>query len=291
LIAIENFSFERERPAGGKPFVVRGEAFLPDSPQATILILHGFKGFAHFAHFPYLARKSAEAGMRAITFDFSGSGIGPDRENFTALEEFETNTYTQELADIDQVIAEAMRREWITRERGYGLMGLSRGGGVALRRAARDPMVKAVATWNAISTTVRWSAEARDDWRRRGYVDIENARTKQVMRLGMALLAEVETLCNTELDVAAAAARIRVPWLIVHGEVDETVPVAEGQQLRDLSRSVSTFWKVEGGNHGFGGKHPLTEIPPLLDLVVRGTVSFFADNLGVSATRRSSAAM
>jgi pimeloyl-ACP methyl ester carboxylesterase len=291
LISIENFQIERKRPEGGKPLVIRGEVFLPDAPQATIVILHGFKGFAHFAHFPYLARKAADAGIRAVTFDFSGSGIGPDRENFTALEEFQTNTFRQELADVEQVISESVRRGWITRERGYGLMGHSRGGGVAILRTARDPRVKALATWNAVSTTVRWSAEARDDWRRRGYVDIENARTKQMMRLGTALLDEVESLSSTELDIAAAAARIRVPWLIVHGEADETVPVAEGQQLRDLSRSVSTFWKVEGGNHGFGGKHPLTEVPPLLDMVVRGTVNFFADNLGVSAPRRSSEAV
>jgi pimeloyl-ACP methyl ester carboxylesterase len=291
LISIENFEIERERPQGGKPLIIRGEVFHAESAQATIVILHGFKGFAHFAHFPYLARKAAEAGISAVTFDFSGSGIGTDRENFTALDEFETNTFRQELADVDQVIAESMRREWITRERGYGLMGHSRGGGVAILRAARDPLVKALATWNSISTTVRWSAEARDDWRRRGYVDIENARTKQMMRLGTPLLDEVESLSTSELNIAAAAARIRVPWLIVHGEADETVPVAEGQQLRDLSRSVSTLWKVEGGNHGFGGKHPLTEIPPLLDMVVRGTVNFFADNLGVSAARRSSAAV
>ncbi|HEY8163958.1 MAG TPA: alpha/beta fold hydrolase [Gemmatimonadaceae bacterium] len=291
MISIENFQIERKRPEGGKPLVIRGEVFLPDAPQATIVILHGFKGFAHFAHFPYLARKAADAGIRAVTFDFSGSGIGPDRENFTALEEFQTNTFRQELADVEQVISESVRRGWITRERGYGLMGHSRGGGVAILRTARDPRVKALATWNAVSTTVRWSAEARDDWRRRGYVDIENARTKQMMRLGTALLDEVESLSSTELDIAAAAARIRVPWLIVHGEADETVPVAEGQQLRDLSRSVSTFWKVEGGNHGFGGKHPLTEVPPLLDMVVRGTVNFFADNLGVSAPRRSSEAV
>jgi pimeloyl-ACP methyl ester carboxylesterase len=291
LITPEEFTLERERPGGGKPLVVRGEAFLPDGARTTLVILHGFKGFAHFAHFPYLARKAAEAGMRAITFDFSGSGVGADRENFTALEEFQTNTFRQELADVDQLVAESIRRGWIKKDRGYGLMGHSRGGAVAILRAARDPMVKALVTWNAISTTLRWSPEARDDWRRRGYVDIENARTKQMMRLGTALLDEVEALGNSELDVAAAAARIRVPWLIVHGDADETVPVAEGQQLRDLSRAVSTFWKVEGGNHMFGGKHPLNEIPATLDLVVDGTVRFFAEHLGVSTTRRATQAV
>jgi hypothetical protein len=68
------------------PLIIRGEARLPDKAVGSVVICHGFKGFAHFAFFPYLAEKLAESGLRAITFDFSGSGIGEDRENFTNKE-------------------------------------------------------------------------------------------------------------------------------------------------------------------------------------------------------------
>src|SRR6476619_6105291 len=142
---IEEFELSRPRPASSseKPFIVRGETYHPDNdPLGTVVICHGFKGFAHWAFFPYLGRSLAENGMRAITFDFSGNAVGTDRENFTELEEFETNTLTQELADLEQVIAEARKRGWI--EGGFGLFGHSRGGGVAILHAGFDEDVRAL---------------------------------------------------------------------------------------------------------------------------------------------------
>jgi len=279
---VEQFELTRERPRknGEKPFVVRGEAYHPenrDAPVGTVIICHGFKGFAHWAFFPYLARSLAENGMRAITFDFSGNGVGEDRENFSELEEFETNTFTQELSDLGQVIAEARRRGWI--EWGFGLFGHSRGGGVAILHAAFDEDVKALVTWASISKVRRWSDEDVKMWRNRGYTDILNSRTGQTMRMGTALLDEVEALENKRLDIPLAARRIGVPWLIVHGDADETVKVEEGQRLADLSPGFGQLWTVEGGNHAFGASHPVVDPPPTLALVVRGTVGFFAEHL------------
>lgn len=283
MIRTDQFELSRERPSGGKPLFVRGEAFHPNTGSSdangsgTVVICHGFKGFAHWAFFPYLARAIAEAGMRAITFDFSGSGVGPDRENFSALEEFETNTYTQELADLDQVIAEARKRSWI--EGGFGLFGHSRGGGTAILHTSADPNVKALVTWAAISRVRRMSEDDIRAWRERGYTDILNSRTRQNMRLGTALLDEIEAFENTKLNIPAAAKKISVPWLIVHGDADETVPLADGEKLAELSPGFGTLWSVEGGNHGFSATHPVIEPAPTLSLVVRGTVSFFAEHL------------
>ncbi len=281
MIETEQFELSRERPGGGKPLVVRGEAYHPDPATRTgrtVVICHGFKGFAHWAFFPYLARELAKSGMRAITFDISGSGIGPDRENFSQLEEFATNTFTQELSDLDQVIAEARGRRWL--QNGFGLFGHSRGGGVAILHAGHDRNVKALVTWAAISSPFRWSDSDVAAWRQRGYTDIHNSRTGQDMRLSTAILNEVESLGKTKLDISSAARRIAVPWLIVHGDADETVPLKEGELLNDLSPGRATLWKVEGGNHGFGASHPVTDAPEILALVTRGTVAFFSEHLG-----------
>ncbi len=288
MIQTEQFEMSRERPRGGKPLAVRGEAYHPESGggggeaggSGTVVICHGFKGFAHWAFFPYLARAIAEHGMRAVTFDFSGSGVGEDRENFSTLEEFRTNTFTQELTDLDQVIAESHRRGWI--DHSFGLFGHSRGGGVAILHASLDREVKALVTWAAISTTFRWPRPQVAEWRGRGYTDIHNARTGQNMRLGTAILDEVEALGNSKLDISAAARRIDIPWLIVHGDADETVPVKEGELLSELAPGRSTLWTVEGAGHTFGAAHPVTDAPPTLALVTRGTVRFFAEHLARS---------
>ena len=277
---MELHEFELWRDRGEEtPLIIRGEARIPADAAGTVVICHGFKGFAHFAFFPYLAGKLAEAGLRAITFDFSGSGIGDDRENFTNPLAFTHNTYLQELDDLEAVIGEAQVHDWI--EGPYGLFGHSRGGGIAILHAARDQNVAALATWAAISSTNRWAPEVLAEWRQRGFVDIVNSRTGQTIPLSIELLHEVEEYGGTKLNISAAAGDIEIPWLVLHGSTDETVPVSEGQTLANLSPSA-TLRVVDGANHTFGGVHPLKEISPILEATTRETVEFFAKNLGAS---------
>lgn len=275
-IDVDEFELWRDR-GDQAPLIIRGEGRLPANPTGTVVICHGFKGFARFAFFPYLAEKLADAGLRAITFDFSGSGIGEDRENFTNRDAFTHNTYLQELDDLDAVAGEARVRHWIEGE--YGLLGHSRGGGVAILHAANDPAVKALVTWAAISSTNRWLPEAVADWRQRGFTDIANARTGDVIPLSIEILQEVEEFGDSRLNIASAASRIRAPWLIVHGDNDESVPLLEAERLARVSEGSSTLRVIEGASHTFGAKHPLAGITPMLEGVTRETVEFFTRQL------------
>lgn len=92
---------------------IRGERYPAAAPVGTVFVCHGFKGFAHWGFFPYLARSLAENGLNAITFDFSGSGIGPDRESFTQPEAFSNNTFTREQEDLDNLVDYARRMKWL----------------------------------------------------------------------------------------------------------------------------------------------------------------------------------
>ncbi len=272
---IREDAFTLHRPGG---FIIRGETYSEvENPRRAVVICHGFKGFAHWGFFPHLARAIASAGMRAITFDFSGSGMGDDRENFVDADAFSRNTFTQELADLDAVVEEARLRQWITSP--YGLLGHSRGGGVAILHAAANQEVKVLATWAAISHVLRWTPSDVITWRERGYVDIVNARTGQVMKLGTSLLDDVEANASSTLDIAAAASRIRVPWLILHGDQDETVPRAEAERLHELSRGSSTL-RILKADHGFNAKHPFNEVPESLHIAIGETLDFFEQHLG-----------
>jgi dienelactone hydrolase len=256
---------------------IRGEVYLSQPALGSVIICHGFKGFAHWAFFPYLARKLAEEGLTAITFDFSGSGIGTDRESFTEAEAFAGNTFSRELEDLDLVEDYARRKKWI--EGKFGLFGHSRGGGMAiLFAAAEGSNVNSLVTWAALSYPGRWSPDDAKVWRNRGYTEITNVRTGQVMRLGTDLLDDVELHGKTKLNIEAAAGKIKAPWLIIHGTADETVPSAEAEHLHSLSERVSTLRLIEGANHSFDARHPLSEVPSVLERVVKETVKFFVRN-------------
>jgi alpha-beta hydrolase superfamily lysophospholipase len=256
---------------------IRGEVYPAESTIGTVVLCHGFKGFAHWGFFPYLAQKLAESGLTAITFDFSGSGIGPDRESFTEPGAFAGNTLSREQDDLDNLVDYARRKNLI--EGKFGMFGHSRGGGTAiLFTAGADSPVSSLVTWSSISYPNRWSREDVITWRRQGYADVTNSRTGQIMRLGTELLDDVELHGKTKLDIEAAAAKIKVPWLIVHGTGDETVPSSEAEKLHSLSPGVSTLRLIKGANHGFDAKHPLGEAPPVLEKVVNETVKFFVRN-------------
>jgi uncharacterized protein len=253
---------------------IRGDIYSAKHAAGSVIICHGFKGFAHWAFFPYLARALATAGLTALTFDFSGSGIGPDRESFTEPDAFAGNTFSREQEDIESVVDYA-RRMKIVGDR-YGLFGHSRGGGMAIiYTAAHASEVASLVTWAAIGRTNWWTPEEATGWRQRGYSEIANSRTGQIMRLDTSLLDDVEVHGSTKLNIAAAAAKVKVPWLIVHGTRDETVPASDGERLHALSPSVSRLLLIEGANHVFGAQHPLDQIPPDLATVVRETVAFF----------------
>jgi dienelactone hydrolase len=256
---------------------IRGEAYLAETPIGSVIVAHGFKGFAHWAFFPYLAQTLAQDGLNAITFDFSGSGIGLDRESFVQAEAFAHNTFSRELEDLELVEDYGRRRKWIHGK--FGLFGHSRGGGMAILYAAAEAAdVSSLVTWAAISYPNRWSPEDVITWRTRGHTEITNSRTGQVMRLETDLLDDVELHGKTKVNIEAAAAKIKAPWLIIHGTADETVPSSEAEHLHSLSKGMSTLRLIEGANHGFSATHPLNEVPPVLERVVLETAKFFVRN-------------
>ena len=260
---------------------IRGEAYLAEAPIGSVIVCHGFKGFAHWAFFPYLARTLAQDGLNAITFDFSGSGIGADRESFVQAEAFAHNTFSRELEDLELVEDYGRRRKWIHGK--FGLFGHSRGGGMAvLYAAAQTADVSSLVTWAAISYPNRWSPEDVITWRKRGHTEITNSRTGQVMRLETDLLDDVELHGKTKVNIEAAAAKIKAPWLIIHGTADDTVPSSEAEHLHSLSKGMSTLRLIEGANHGFSATHPLNEVPPVLEKVVLETAKFFVRNAAVT---------
>jgi alpha-beta hydrolase superfamily lysophospholipase len=257
--------------ANGRP--IRGDAWIVPNADAAIVLCHGFKGFARWGFFPWLAGQMADAGFTTIAFDFSGSGVGPDRQSFSELEAFADQTFSEGVDDLDRVMHEARARGWLTRR--VGLFGFSRGGGIAVLGAARDPRIDALVTWSSISTVKRWSAAEIAEWRSRGHAETRNARTGQVFRVSTAILDDVEAHGDGSLSIPDAAARIRVPWLIVHGDADETVPVAEAHTLYGLSRYNADLRLVPGATHTYGATHGMQTPPPAIAQVATWTTEFF----------------
>ncbi len=270
-------SLELRGADGGPLYVDVRTGARPGEARPAVVICHGFKGFKDWGFFPTVAERLALAGFTAVTFNFSGSGVTPGSDVVDRLDRWVRQSLTDDLADLETVVGHCAEdgAPWI------GLIGHSRGGALAVLQAARDERIRALATWAAVASLVRYTKEELAEWRETGRKDVVNARTAQVLPMGLRGLDDLEANAAGSLDVLAAAARLKIPWLIVHGTADEGVGEVEAEQLQNASGSPRTEpLRILGAGHTFGARHPWAGSTPELDEVVARTSKFLGDALG-----------
>jgi dienelactone hydrolase len=159
-----------------------------------------------------------------------------------------------------------------------GVVGHSRGGGAAVLMGD-DPRIDVLVTWAGIGTIHRWSDDDMRLWKERGVLQIVNARTGQVMPVHDHLRLEIEAESDGVLDIQRAAARVKLPWLIIHGDQDEAVPIDEARRLAAASATQSPdsdMVVVKGAGHTFGAAHPFVGMTPHLQEAIDQTVGWFS---------------
>lgn len=262
----EQHTFVLQSPTGAD---LHGVVDFPKQggPRPTVVVCHGFKGFLEWGFFPPLAELLRERGFTVVRFNFSGAGMRPGDELVTDLEAFRAALFSQDRDDLLRVIA-ALGEEIAPGrvDPGHvGVVGHSRGGGAAILAAAHDAgrdKVHALITWNAVATFDRFKPY-EDAWRRDGFIPLVNGRTGQELEIGVEVLDDLQKNAS-DLDLKAAAAKVRAPWRILHGASDETVPVAEALSLDAAAQGVHELQIIDDADHTWGAKHPFAGPTPYL---------------------------
>ncbi|HXG51197.1 MAG TPA: alpha/beta fold hydrolase [candidate division Zixibacteria bacterium] len=203
------------------------------SDSGAVILCHGMDSNKESEKLVYLARALAERGTTALRFDFAYTGESTGR--------YEDITYTGGVEDLRAAYALVKAAAGGK----IGLFGSSMGGTVALLFAAREPGVAALVTVAAPLHPERFpsrvlSAEGLKAWRDQG-VTYYNGR-----RLNATLLRDLE-----QLDVAAAAARVVCPALVIHGDADAVVPVDEAYELYERLAGPKRLSILPGTDHRF----------------------------------------
>lgn len=244
--------------------------------KKTIIFVHGFKGFKDWGAHNLVARFFAENQFKYIKFNLSHNGTDPDNPvDVTDLKAFASNTVSYEMHDLEAVIHYA-RHTFSSDE--ICLIGHSRGGGLAILEAAKNPDVQKLVTWSAISDfRSLWKPEQEEEWQRSGKIFVENARTKEKMPLNSSLLEDYMEH-EDEFNILEKAATIKIPWLIVHGDQDVNVDFTIAQRLAQ-AQPAAIIKKISGANHVYGASHPYTEttLPPQLQEVCDKTLAFLKE--------------
>lgn len=244
-----------------------------------IIHIHGFKGFKDWGFNPFLAKFFAERGYFVITFNFSHNGIGDNPYEFTEIEKFANNTFSREVEELAEIIS--CYKSGFFGKIGMNkiaLLGHSRGGGIAILNGA-NPSVKCIITWASVATFDRYGTKQIEDWEKKGFVEVINSRTNQVMRMNRSIYDDLKMNSN-KLDILKSVNNLSKPLLIVHGKEDLAVPVKEAQMIYDSSdKTKSELFVISSTGHTFNAVHPFEGTNSKLDEALNKTKEFLDINL------------
>jgi dienelactone hydrolase len=242
-----------------------------------VIFCHGFKGFKDWGGWDKVAQIFANAGMHFIKFNFSHNGTTPENPtSFTDLDAFGKNTFSKELEDLDAVINWYLSRDEFNFNGDLFIIGHSRGGGIAILKAAQDDRVKKVATWASVSDLgYAWNEELVERWKTNEIIYAENKRTGQLMPLYYSLYEDFISN-KSRLDIETAVKKLSKPMIAIHGTEDESVSFEAALQIKKWNTAVKLDL-IPQANHVFGMKHPPTEhtLPFDMQIVVEHTIAFF----------------
>ena len=253
-----------------------------NSLKPLVIFIHGFKGFKDWGGFPYLMGKISEAGYGALSFNFTHNGVSEiNPVEFTRLDLFAENTISMELNELNYVINyfyENANELKIDNGR-IALIGHSRGGGISILKASSDNRIKCLVTLSSVSTFDRYSDKLKREWKSKGFIESENTRTKQLMRLNASLLEDLENNKDS-LNIISAASHLKIPSLFIHGKEDMAVKYSEAKEIfGSTNKHNKELLLIENTGHTFGVVHPFAGTTPAFETVIEKLLGFLGKYL------------
>lgn len=259
----------------------------PGTILPVVLFVHGFKGFKDWGAFPDACEEIAMAGFAVVSFNLSLNGVGKSLTEFDEPELFARQTLSQDLSDVGTII-EAIKLKEIACEKinldtdRVGIIGHSRGGYTAVAAAAEYPDIQCLITWSAVADyNARWSDQMKKDWSTKGYTEIKNSRTGQVLKLEK-VVYEDSVKHADRLTAIKRVEELHIPSMFIAGKNDETVPVLESEKLyRACPADDKEIHLIDNAGHTFQVSHPFNqkEFPVEFEDVVDITLGWLREHL------------
>ena len=197
-----------------------------------VVLGHGVTGNKDRPFVVALGEGLAAAGIHALRFSFSGNGASEGK--------FTDSTISKEVEDLGAVL-EALEHHMVC------YVGHSMGGAVGVLRASRDKRIQLlVSLAGMVHTKAFAEREFGDVTPDEGFMWDE-----QDCPLSQAYMDDL-TQIDTVVDLAP---QINVPWLLVHGDEDDVVPIGDSYDILAKANSQAQLVTLEGANHVFSDEH------------------------------------
>ena len=184
-----------------------------------VVLCHGLISSKESSKYVVLSEELNRVGIAACRFDFHGCG-----ESGGSIAE---TTLTIRVENLNGVVKYVRNHRHINSEQ-IGVLGSSFGGSTCVIEGARDESIKCLSLW---ATPYK--------------LDKEDEGTISGIQFNESIYADFLTY-----DILGEAKKLsRV--LVIHGEMDEVVPCAEGKVIYDRIKEPKRLEIIEGADHIF----------------------------------------
>ncbi len=256
---------------------------LPSDAKGVIIFVHGYKGFKDWGPWNLVQNYAVAAGFGFVKFNMTHTGgTITDPIDFPDLDAFGKNTYTFEINDLLVIIDEIFRMldQECDLKIPIFLLGHSRGGGIATLATSRTSKIAKVVSWAGISDIASRFPhdELLAEWEQTGVMYVQNQRTKQDMPHYFSFYEDFK-LHVSDLSIETAARAMKIPFKQLHGDMDVSVSISEGQNLAYWTGTELAI--IKGADHTFGAQHPWNQmnLPEDLAQALKITLHFFEGDL------------
>lgn len=227
--------------SNGKRLTLRGWVHVPPKYDTALIYLHGFPSSCRGFTAPRMAKVLEKTNFLFLMFDFSHTDSSDGK--------FENKLMSKEVADIKYAI------DFLEKEYGFRrliLIGHSTGATDAALYAHKDKRITKLVLSGAVSNlkqAVRYDftdQQVYDFWSKGHITYNRPGHWVHGKKLKKAFYDEFFTL-----DIPRAMKKYKRPLLLVHGENDEAVPVAEAQALYQPAHKPKKLVIIRGADHSF----------------------------------------
>lgn len=205
----------------------------PTDTSLLVIIGHGVTGNKDRPWAIALAKALEEAGFNALRFSFAGNGESEGK--------FEACTISKEVKDLKAIVDAA-------EDEGYHRIcyaGHSMGAAVGVLSAAKDERIELLISLSGMAHTQKFCETEFGDVTP-GEGNMWGEESCPLSKAFVDDMAKIKTVQNkTE--------KIEIPWLIVHGDADDVVPVDEGREMYRSAYEPKELVILEGVDHVYNG--------------------------------------
>ena len=200
--------------------------------KSIVVLGHGVTGNKDRPFVVALGEGLAAADIPALRFSFSGNG--------TSEGKFTDSTISKEVDDLGAVLDHL-------NEYTVCYVGHSMGGAVGVLRASEDKRIQLlVSLAGMVHTKAFAQREFGDVTPDEGFMWDEPD-----CPLSQAYMDDL-TQINTVVDLSP---QITIPWLLVHGDEDDIVPIEDSHDILAKANSQAQLITLEGANHVFSDEY------------------------------------